>query len=563
MMIMRIYESMAETIKASGVHTVFGLMGDGNLRFVTHLIDKLGMVYVAARHENAAVAMADGFARVSGGIGVCTVTQGPGLTNALTALTEAAKGGTPLLLVAGDTPTGARRHNQDIDQRAVVAALGIATARVRGPATAQADVHAALQRALVESRPVVLSVPTDVQELEVTTPYRPPAALRSVAATLPDPLTVTAAAKLIAASQRPLIVAGRGAVRAAACAELEALAARIGALLATTAPAKGLFEGNPFDLGIAGGFATPVGAELMGQADLVLAFGASLNDWTTRAGDLFATSAHVVHCDVDQAVIGKLTRADLPIIGDARATAAALLDELAGRGLARAGFRTDAVAQALARYSPHDEIERATVPDNAGLAGRADPRAIMLALDVLLPMSRTVAIDSGHFMGFPSTFLRVPDAAGWVFAQDFQSVGLGLGNAIGAALARPDRTAVLIIGDGGLMMALGELETAVRHRVPLLVVVLNDAAYGAEVHALQVLGLPHAHAHFRDADFAALATALGARAATVSGPAELGQIRSWLDQPDGPFLVDCKVDVTVRGDWLEEAFGSAGWLRRH
>jgi thiamine pyrophosphate-dependent acetolactate synthase large subunit-like protein len=557
---MRIYECIADTIRASGVHTVFGLMGDGNLRVVTHLIHKLGMVYVAARHENTAIAMADGFARVSGGIGVCTVTQGPGLTNALTALTEASKGSTPLLLVAGDTPTHARRHNQDIDQRAILAALGITTQPVRSPASAPADVHAALQRALVESRPVVLSVPTDVQEMELTTPYQPPAALRPAAVTLPDPSAVTAAAALIATCRRPLIVAGRGAVRAAAGPALEALAARIGALLATTAPAKGLFEGNPFALGIAGGFATPVGAELMGQADLVLAFGASLNDWTTRAGGLFETSAHVIHCDVNQAAIGALTRADLPIVGDADATVRALIEELAGRGIAGRGFRTETVAETIAQYGLHEETERTTGLNNAG---RADPRMIMVALDALLPTSRTVAIDSGHFMGFPSTLLRVPDAAGWVFAQDFQSVGLGLGNAIGAALARPDRTAVLVIGDGGLLMALGELETAVRHHIPLLIVVLNDAAYGAEVHALQVLGLPNAHAHFGDIDFAGLATALGARSATARGQADLAQIRSWLAKPDGPFVLDCKVDVTVRGDWLEEAFGSTGWLRRH
>jgi 5-guanidino-2-oxopentanoate decarboxylase len=170
--------------------------------------------------------------------------------------------------------------------------------------------------------------------------------------------------------------------------------------------------------------------------------------------------------------------------------------------------------ETIARYGLHEETERTTGLNNAG---RADPRMIMVALDALLPTSRTVAIDSGHFMGFPSTLLRVPDAAGWVFAQDFQSVGLGLGNAIGAALARPDRTAVLVIGDGGLLMALGELETAVRHHIPLLIVVLNDAAYGAEVHALQVLGLPDAHAHFGDIDFAGLAAALGARSATARG----------------------------------------------
>jgi len=369
---------------------------------------------------------------------------------------------------------------------------------------------------------------------------------------------VAVAADLLAGCERPLSVAGRGAVRAGAGPAIRALAARIGALLSTTAPAKGLFSGDPFAVGIAGGFATRLGAELMARADVVLAFGASLNDWTTRAGGLYPASARVVHCDVNQAAIGALARADLALVGDAAASAAALVAELSARDHTRTGFRTPDVARALGRHRPRDEIE-----DGAGDSGRCDPRLVMLALDDVLPLERTVTVDSGHFMGFPSTFLRVPDAAGWVFAQGFQSVGLGLGNAIGACLARPDRAAVLVVGDGGLMMALGDLETAVRRRVPLLVVVLNDAAFGAEVHALHALGLPTGHAHFGDPDFAAIAAALGARSATVREAGDLDQIRSWLAEPDGPFVVDCKVDVSVCGEWLEEAFGSAGWLRRH
>jgi thiamine pyrophosphate-dependent acetolactate synthase large subunit-like protein len=266
---------------------------------------------------------------------------------------------------------------------------------------------------------------------------------------------------------------------------------------------------------------------------------------------------------VNQAAIGALARADLALTGDAAASAAALVAELSARDHTRIGFRTHDVARMLGQYRLRDEVEESRPADGAGDPGRCDPRLVMLALDDVLPLERTVAIDSGHFMGFPSTFLRVPDASGWVFAQGFQSVGLGLGNAIGACLARPDRTAVLVIGDGGLMMALGDLDTAIRRHLPLLVVVLNDAAFGAEVHALQALGLPTGHAHFGDPDFAAIAAALGARSATVREPGDLDQIRSWLAEPDGPYVVDCKVDVSVRGEWLEEAFGSSGWLRRH
>jgi thiamine pyrophosphate-dependent acetolactate synthase large subunit-like protein len=188
---------------------------------------------------------------------------------------------------------------------------------------------------------------------------------------------------------------------------LEVLAARIGALLSTTAPAKGLFSGNPFAVGIAGGFATRLGAHLMARADVVLAFGASLNDWTTRAGGLYPASARVAHCDVDQAAIGALARADLALVGDAAASAAALVAELSARDHTRIGFRTDDVARMLGQYRLRDEIE-----PGAGDPDRCDPRLVMLALDDVLPLAATVTVDSGHFMGFPSTFLRVPDADG-------------------------------------------------------------------------------------------------------------------------------------------------------
>ena len=139
----------------------------------------------------------------------------------------------------------------------------------------------------------------------------------------------------------------------------------------------------------------------------------------------------------------------------------------------------------------------------------------MLNLDRMLPRNRTVVIDSGHCMGWPIIYLSAPDAAGFVFSNDFMAVGLGLGTAFGAAIAHPDRLTVCTPGDGGLMMSLGELETFVRYKIPALVIVLNDASYGAEVHLLKNVGLPGHGAFFRDNDFAAIASAMGAQGITV------------------------------------------------
>jgi thiamine pyrophosphate-dependent acetolactate synthase large subunit-like protein len=152
-------------------------------------------------------------------------------------------------------------------------------------------------------------------------------------------------------------------------------------------------------------------------------------------------------------------------------------------------------------------------------------------------------------------YLDVPDPAGFVFATDFQAVGLGLGNAIGAAIARPDRTTVLFIGDGGMMMSLNDLDTAVRYMLPLVIVIINDAAYGAEVYFLQQLGLSTKQEEFNDPDFAAIAQGMGAQGLTVRSLDDLDKIRPWIAHSTGPLVVDCKVNPEVQAVWVRDAFG--------
>jgi thiamine pyrophosphate-dependent acetolactate synthase large subunit-like protein len=157
-------------------------------------------------------------------------------------------------------------------------------------------------------------------------------------------------------------------------------------------------------------------------------------------------------------------------------------------------------------------------------------------------------------MGYPAMYLDVPDEHGFVFAQAFQSVGLGLANAIGAGVARPERLCVAAVGDGGALMALGELETAARYRLPMVVVVYNDAAYGAEVHHFGPMGRNVDFTRFPDTDFAALARAAGAEGITVRGAEDLAPLKEWLGRRDRPLVIDAKVNPDVRAEWLEEAF---------
>src|SRR5438445_5185986 len=178
-----------------------------------------------------------------------------------------------------------------------------------------------------------------------------------------------------------------------------------------------------------------------------------------------------------------------------------------------------------------------------------------MALDEALPAERTVVIDSGHFMGWPAMYLRVPDERGFVFTQAFQSVGLGLASAIGAAVARPDRLVVAGLGDGGALMGLADLETVARLGLPMLVVVFNDAAYGAEVHHFGPEGAPVDLGRFPDTDFAALGRAAGCDGVTVRSAGDLDAVARWLGARERPLVVDAKVVPAVVAEWLPEAFG--------
>ncbi|WP_445149704.1 thiamine pyrophosphate-binding protein [Baekduia sp. Peel2402] len=535
------------TLARLGVEAVFGLMGSGNL-VVTNALVRGGARFHAARHEGGAVGMADGWARVTGRVGVASVHQGPGLTNTLTALGEAAKSRTPLVVLAGETPAAAIHSNFRIDQHDLVESVGAIAERLHSPASAAADAARAYRRAAVERRPVVLMLPIDLQAAPAEEPAlgESPPAVALPAAPVPSAEAIAQAAALLAGATRPVLIAGRGAVLADAREELAALGEHVGALLATSAVAHGLFNGLDFNVGISGGFSSPFAAELLAQADVVVAFGATLNHWTTRHGALIAEDAQVIQVDLDP---GAMRVADVAVVGDAAAAARALRDAVPPS----TGARTDELAQEIATRRWRDEPF-----EDASSDTYIDPRALSIALADALPDDVAIAVDSGHFTGYPAMYLTPVDARAWVFANAFQAVGLGLGCGIGAAVARPDRPTVAVLGDGGAFLSLAELETAARLKLRLLVVIYDDAAYGAEVHHFAPLGHDVASAQFPDADLAAIARAAGAQAITVRAVADLdAPLRAWLANADadaGPLVVDAKVDPTICAEWLEEAF---------
>ncbi len=539
---MLVSEAVGATLAGLGADTVFGVVGSGNFH-VTNALIANGATFVATRHECGAACAADAWARGTGRVGILSVHQGPGLTNALTGITEAAKSRTPLLVLAADVAGAAVRSNFRIDVAALATSVGAEADRLYSPATAAADAARAYRTAQRQRRTVVLAMPLDVQAAQCEPRKIPP--VPPLAPPAPAPEAAARLAQALAEAERPVFVAGRGA--RAARAALEELADACGALLATSAVAKGLFHGSPWDLGVSGGFASPLAAELITGADLVVGWGSSLNMWTMRHGKLIGPGARVAQVDDDSSAIGAHQPVDIAVPGDVAQTARVVLASLP----AQPGYRSEGLRDRIAR-----EVRWRDVPyDDQGGDGVIDPRTLTIALDDLLPAERVVAIDSGNFMGYPSMFLSVPDEQGFCFTQAYQSIGLGLASAIGAALAQPDRLPVAALGDGGALMGVSELETVVRLGLPMIIVIYDDEAYGAEVHHFGPDGFALDTVRFPPADIAAIGRGFGCAGVTVRGPGDLGPVRDWLAGPrDRPLVIDAKVASASGSWWLEEAF---------
>jgi thiamine pyrophosphate-dependent acetolactate synthase large subunit-like protein len=533
-----------------GARRCFALLGTANFK-ISHALAQAGVELISARHECNAASMADAYAKASGELTLVSVHSGPGLTNALTGIGEAAKSRTPLVVLAGDVPTGAVKNNFYIEQADMVRAVGAVPERLHTPASAREDTLRAVTRALRERQTVVLSLPLDVQHAPLASNLPPLELPPSGGRLHPDPRAVKELADALLQAQRPLILGGRGAVVADAEATLIALAERTGALLATSVCGNGLFSGNPWSLGISGGFSSPIADELIAESDCILAFGASLTQWTTKKGKLIAPGATVAQVDVEAAKIGYQMPVQIGVHGDARAAAEALLGEVDRRGVKpRPGRRTDAVRERIRAGDNHHYPH----PDESS-DDFIDPRTLSKAVDAILPTDRVVASDSGHFCGWVPRYLRVPNARASCLSHSFQSVGLGLPSVIGLAIANPGKLAVLGTGDGGFLMSMADLETALRLKLRLCILVYNDSSYAAEVHYFRRQGYSVDIVQFPPNDFAAMARGFGARGITARTLADLDPLKAWVAEgAPGVFVVDGKINPNLEADWHAEHF---------
>ena len=536
---MKVYEAIAQTLLAEGCNELFGLMGDGNMSLWGALGNRGDVKIVSARHESAAVAMADGYSRTTGKVGVAMVTCGPGLTQIGTSLIIAARNRSQLVVIVGEIPQGAKNKTQSMDQRRFVEASSARFVTITSADNMAEEIAEAFYATRVHRVPVVLNLPMDLQEesFDWDFEYRPSFSFLPRRVETPSPDQLDAVVEKLAAAERPVIIAGKGAMAAKAKDDIIRLADRVGALLATSLQGKGYFAGQPWDIGIAGAFASAPSEKLLAEADFVLGVGAELGYYTTEGGLLFP-SAEVARIDIKAMPeeIGVIP--GLYVQGDAKKSVVALEEALASRQVRKEGFRSSAT-RAVLQEAPH----HFDAPDD-GL----DPRALANSLSKALPKGVLITCGAGHFFSFPAMYLSLPEGAEIQFSYQFGAVGQGLPLAVGIGAGNPGRPHVAIEGDGSMMFNLQELDTVCRFGMQMVLIVWNDGGYGAEVHKLKVKGFDVRLAQWNSPDFVALAKAFGGDGVRLSKESDIGEAVAKALRQGGLYLIDARVSPSTPSD---------------
>lgn len=550
---METHKVITELLAEAGIDTVFTLQSDGNMRMLAHMhgewTDEFDLI--KARHEQSAMAMADGFSRVSNELCLCTVGRGPAIAQTGTSLVTTRRRQSPFLILVPESATDESFDIKGFEQEEFLNTTLSNVISSRDHDTVLESLKEGVRRVAVGDGPVAVQIAGDVLDSDFGDPpgdgyeLAPNLTEEDTWSTIhPDEAKVEEAVELFLesdATKAPVIIAGRGAVNSGAHDAIVSLAERMSALLATAVQGRGYFSDHPFSLGFVGHYGGNLANEYVMESDYVLAVGCSLNPYTTDSGHLFHDDKTLVHIDADPSAIEQYTRVDLGITADATAGVSALDAALEARDIDRSGeFWTDSLRDRIASDPVFDEDEFPDMP------GTIDPRDLIGELNQLLPEERIVVTDTGHHTRWVLDGLETPSPNEFVWPSEFGSIGPGVPVGIGAALAAPEVPCVTVCGDAGFMMTAQEIETAARNDIPILVVVMNDEALGTEYHSLARYG-DHADVSIIDTPaIADMATAMGADGDTIRSITDLEEAAAtFTPNLAGPVVLDCRINRNV------------------
>ena len=551
---------MAQCLKEEGVEKVFGQCGHTNYALID-ACQRLGIEYISFRHEQQAVHAADAYYRVSKKLAVINVHLSPGLTNTVTGVASAAMDGTPMVVITGNTPSyhhpreahQSMRLHADASQGDIFRPICKRVWRVDDAKFLPEIMHRALNIAQT-GRPgaVLLDIPMDVFSQKISavpaTRSRRPNFPRSMG----DAQGVAEAARLLSSAVNPVIFAGNGVALSGAFAELQALAERLGAPVATTLVGKGVFpETHPLSLGTTGIWGSRVANESARNADVILAVGtafgeADCSSW--RPEHTFnIPGTTLIQIDIDPQEIGKSYPVDIGILGDARATLAQLSAALLDTPRPTAAAQAQAAITASRKAAWREELKDTQLVDTKPI----HPARLLMELSKAAPADAVFVTDVGWNKNGAGQQLEITSPAGFITSGGMATMGYSPGAAIGAKLGAPDRKVLGLVGDGGLMSVLGALTTAVELDIPVLWVLFNNFCYST-IRTVGTTYFDNSYGtEFRtpdgelyNPDFQMLAKSFGIESALIEEPDDLeAGIKAALAK-DVPFLLE----VRTRGD---------------
>jgi acetolactate synthase I/II/III large subunit len=539
---------IADQLKACGVDHFFCVTGGDQPLWIA--LDDVGIAIVPCRSEHAAAYAADGYARLTGRPAFVYGQYGPGVASVASGLADAYWAMSPVVSLTSSTRSRSRYRfeYQEIDQIPMHTPVTKWAAAVPQPDRAAELVRAAIRQAVgVPPGPVHLELPADMlgeeagdQDVYPTSAFAKVPGPRAAA----DPATLARAADLLLGAERPVILAGGGVLLSGAEAELADLVTLTGIPVATSMGGKGaVAETNDLAVGVVGRYSRKVANDIVAEADLVLAVGCRLGGLATDSWRKPSPQARIIHIDADPTVLGATYREEVSILADARLGLAALAAQV--RDLGGSAKPSAWAAQVAGRVQAwRDEVAKAQASSRRGAL---HPASVIAAVrDALEPTGILVA-DTGYMGAWTGALFEVTEA-GRHYLRAAGSLGWAFPAAIGASLAAPGRTVLCVSGDGGIGYHLMELETALRCKAGVVVVVLNNQSLAFEYHDQRWLFdnriVPQVN-DFLDVNYADVAVAAGAGGIRVTEPDQLRPALAKAVSAGGPFLVDVLVDKEV------------------
>lgn len=505
--------------------------------------------YVTTRHEEAAAHMAHSISRVTGTLGVCFGTVGPGATNLVPGVAAAWGDNVPLLVITANNPKASISPGKDLLQNAeqieLYKPITKWNAQIRDPQRAPELIRQAIQIATSgRPGPVHLDIPCDIGTAMVDI-SDVPAEAPEVSLPAADPAAIAKAAEILSKAKRPVLLAGGGVARSGGTEAFRKVMELTGFPATTSPMGKGVVPpGSPQNIGCGGFLGGDGQVKALQEADVILAIGCKFSTWTlVDKAPLYKRPAgqKVIQIDVDAQAIGKNTRADLGIVADARLALEQLAAALKGKG----AMAADAQWLPELRKAYQDYRGKVDAVANEGVSerGRINEAAAIRELAGLIDKDAIISFDGGQTMEWAHTFIHPSHPDNSLFNPGMGHLGIGLPFANAAKLAHRDRQVVCVLGDGALGCTIQELETAARYHLNIIVVLINDSCWGMyRPFGEMVYKNPNFGIHLTESDYAAIAKGFGCQGETVSELSQLAPAFARAKAADRPALINVKAD---------------------